>query len=191
MTTSLWDIIPTELQEIILEKSIELCREDYINSGISKHNRAKKKQGRGLLTADMIRYVQTSTDPMELLNWAFELELRELEIVIDPPVHLLHRVQDYDYREYYDEFMNRAIDYMNDPANKDEWIVPSEDQWLTMFTKLNDFHRKNGHLSVAESHPALCLWLEQQKDPDTHLSRERRHSLRTLGVRLPPLRRGT
>ncbi|QIG59571.1 hypothetical protein [Dishui Lake phycodnavirus 2] len=188
-TTSLWDILPTELQEIILQKSIELCREDYLKAGIAKHNRAKKKQGRGLLTADMIRYIQSGTDPMELINWAFELEVRELEMLVDPPVHLLNRVYDYDYSEYYDEFLTRAAAYLEDPTHKDEWIVPSDDCWLTMFTKLNDFHRKNGHLHTLDDDPKLYLWLEQQKDADTHLSRERRHSLQTLGVRLPPFRR--
>ena len=190
MATSLWDLLPLDLQEIILEKSIELCREEYINAGISKHNRAKKKQGRGLLTADMIRYIQSGTDPMEMLNWAYELEIRDLELHVDPPVALLNRVYDYDYSEYYDEFLRRAITFLENPANKNEWIVPSDDCWLTMFTKLNDFHRKNGHLHTLEHDPKLYLWLEQQKDPDTHLSRERRHSLHTLGVRLPPLRRG-
>ena len=189
MATSLWDILPTELQEIILAKSVELCREDYVNAGITKHNRAKKKQGRGLLTADMIRYIQSGTDPMELMNWAFETEVRELELVVDPPVHLLNRVYDYDYSEYYDEFLNRAAAYIEDPAHKDEWIVPSEDCWLTMFTKLNDFYRKNGHLHVLDDDPKLYLWLEYQKDPDTPLSRERRYSLRSLGVRLPPMSR--
>jgi len=185
MATSLWDILPIELQEIILEKSVELCREEYVNAGISKHNRAKKKQGRGLLTADMIRYIQTGTDPMELINWAFETEVRELELLVDPPVHLLNRVYDYDYAAYYDEFLNRAAEYIENPENKDEWIVPSEDCWLTMFTKLNDFQRKHGHLNTLDDDPKLYLWLEHQKDPDTLLSRERRHSLRTLGVRLP------
>ena len=185
MATSLWDILPTELQEIILAKSVELCREDYVNAGITKHNRAKKKQGRGLLTADMIRYIQSGTDPMELMNWAYELEIRELELLVDPPVHLLNRVYDYDYSEYYDEFLKRAAAYIEDPEHRDEWIVPTEDCWLTMFTKLNDFHRKNGHLYVLEHDPKLYLWLEPQKDPETNLSRERRHSLRSLGIRLP------
>lgn len=182
MATSLWDILPLELQELILEKSV---REDYINAGISKHNRAKKKQGRGLLTTDMIRYIQSGTDAMELINWAFETEVRELELLVDPPVHLLNRVYDYDYAEYYDEFLNRAIAYIENPEHRDAWVVPTEDCWLTMFTKLNDFHRKHGHLNTLDYDPKLYLWLEHQKDRDTHLSRERRHSLRTLGVRLP------
>ena len=182
MATSLWDILPLELQELILEKSV---REDYINAGISKHNRAKKKQGRGLLTADMIRYIQSGTSAMELINWAFETEVRELELLVDPPVHLLNRVYDYDYAEYYDEFLNRAIAYIENPEHRDAWVVPTEDCWLTMFTKLNDFHRKHGHLNTLDYDPKLYLWLEHQKDRDTHLSRERRHSLRTLGVRLP------
>ena len=185
MTTSLWDILPIELQEIILEKSIELCREEYLQAGIARHERAKKKQGRGLLTADMIRYLLNSTtDPMELLNWSFELELRELELVVNLPVDVLNRVQDEDYNDYYDEFLERAIRYLEDPANKDEWVVPSDDQWITMFTKLNDFHRKNGHFDVIEVSPSLYIWLEYQKDPDTVLSCEKRHSLRTLGIRI-------
>ena len=76
---SLWDLLPIELQDIIVNKSVELCREEYLNQGIKKHNRAKKKQGRGLLTADFIRYVmEYTTEPMELLNWGYETEIREL-----------------------------------------------------------------------------------------------------------------
>src|SRR6056300_90949 len=119
----MWDILPLELQEIILEKSIEICREDYINAGIAKHNRAKKKQGRGLLTADMIRYIQSGTDAMELINWAFETEVRELELLVDPPVHLLNRVYDYDYGAYYDEFLNRAAAYIETSGSSPRKIV--------------------------------------------------------------------
>ena len=94
---NLWDTLPDELQEIILRKSVELCREEYLAAGQARHDRAKKKRGRGLLSADMIRYFMDSTDSMEIINWSFPIELRELEQIIDPPVELLDDIDDYDY----------------------------------------------------------------------------------------------
>ena len=186
---SLWDILPVELQEIIVEKSFKLVREDYLNINHKKHNKNKKKRERGLLTADMIKYIMSSTDAIEMIQWAFPVELVELELLIDPP---MIEVRDYDYNEFYDIFLQRAIDYLENPKNKNEWICPSEDHWLTMFTKLNDFHRNYRHINIlSEVHgtPDLFIWLEYQKDPCTELSREKRHSLRSLGVRLPPFKR--
>jgi hypothetical protein len=186
---SLWDILPIELQEIIIENSYELCREEYLATNRKKHDKHKKKRERGLLTADMIRYIMSSTDAIEMIQWAFPVELIELELLIDPPAI---EVTDYDYTEFYEIFLQRAIDYLEDPANKNEWICPSEDHWLTMFTKLNNFHRTHKHLdllSEVDGTPDLFIWLEYQKDPDTELSREKRHSLRSLGVRLPPIKR--
>jgi hypothetical protein len=186
---SLWDMLPIELQEIIIEKSYQLTREDYINANHKKHNKNKKKRERSLLTADMIRYIMSSTDAIEMIQWAFPVELIELELLIDPPAI---EVTDYDYTEFYEIFLQRAIDYLEDPANKNEWICPSEDHWLTMFTKLNNFHRTHKHLDIlseVDGTPDLFIWLEYQKDPDTELSREKRHSLRSLGVRLPPIKR--
>ena len=61
-----------------------------------------------------------------------------------------------------------------------------------MFTRLNDFRRKHTHLNILseiDGTPDLFIWLEYQRDPDTELSREKRHSLRSLGVRVPPLKR--
>jgi hypothetical protein len=192
---SLWDLLPIELQDIIVNKSVELCREEYLNQGIKKHNRAKKKQGRGLLTADFIRYVmEYTTEPMELLNWGFETEIRELEILVQPPVEMLADIHDYDYSTYYDEFLKRSIEYLENPENQQDWITPSEDQWLTMFTKLNNFVRRHKHLNILKENDgtgALYLWLEYQKDPDTakKISKEKRHSLQSLGVRMPPIHR--
>lgn len=186
---NLWDMIPVELQEIIIENSFQLCREEYLNANRKNHNKNKKKRERSLLTADMIRYIMSSTDAIEMIQWAFPVELIELELLVDPPVE---EVRDYDYNEYYDIFLQRAIDYLEDPEHKDEWICPSEDQWLTMFTKLNNFHRSHRHtdiLSEIDGTPDLFLWLEYQKDPYTQLSREKRHSLRSLGIRLPPIMR--
>ena len=186
---SLWDTLPIEIQEIIIEHSFQLTREDYLHANRKKHNRNKKKRERGLLTADMIRYIMSSTDAIEMIQWAFPVELVELELLIDPP---MIEVRDYDYSEFYDIFLQRAIDYLENPENKNEWICPSEDHWLTMFTKLNNFHRNHKHvdiLSEVDGTPDLFVWLEYQKDPDTDLSIEKRHSLRSLGVRLPPLKR--
>ena len=186
---SLWDTLPVEIQEIIIENSFQLMREDYLNANHKKHDRNKKKRERGLLSADMIRYIMSSTDAIEMIQWAFPIELIELELLIDPP---LIEVRDYDYNEFYEIFLQRAIDYLEDPTHKDEWICPSEDHWITMFTKLNDFHRIHKHtdiLSEVNGTPDLYVWLEYQKDPDTELSREKRKSLRTLGVRLPPMKR--
>ena len=186
---TLWDALPIELQEVIIENSFELCREEYLNVNRKNHNRNKKKRERSLLTSDMIRYIMSSTDAIEMIQWAFPIEMIELEVLVDPP---LKEVMDYDYNEYYDIFLNRAIDYLEDPSNKEEWICPSEDHWITMFTRLNDFRRKHTHLNILseiDGMPDLFIWLEYQRDPDTELSREKRHSLRSLGVRVPPLKR--
>jgi len=186
---TLWDALPIELQEVIIENSFELCREEYLNVNRKNHNRNKKKRERSLLTSDMIRYIMSSTDAIEMIQWAFPIEMIELELLVDPP---LKEVMDYDYNEYYDIFLNRAIDYLEDPSNKEEWICPSEDHWITMFTRLNDFRRKHTHLNILseiDGMPDLFIWLEYQRDPDTELSREKRHSLRSLGVRVPPLKR--
>ena len=186
---SLWDTLPIELQEIIIENSFQLMREDYINANHKKHNKNKKKRGRSLLTAGMIRYIMSSTDATEMIQWAFPVELVELELLIDPP---LVEVRDYNYNEYYDIFLQRAIDYLEDPTHKNEWVCPSEDHWITMFTKLNNFHRTHKHLNILSEDsgtPDLFIWLEYQKDPDTELSLEKRNSLRSLGVRVPPFKR--
>jgi hypothetical protein len=186
---SLWDTLPVELQEIIIENSYELCREEYLNANRKKHEKHKKKRERGLLTPDMIRYIMSGTDAIEMIQWAFPVELIELELLIDPPTV---EVRDYDYNEYYDIFLHRAINYLEDPAHKDEWICPSEDQWITMFTKLNNFHRTHKHLNIlteTDGTPDLFVWLEYQKDKDTEVSKEKRQSLRSLGVRLPPIKR--
>jgi hypothetical protein len=164
-------------------------RDEYINANHRKHNKNKKKRERGLLTVGMLRYIMSSTDAIEMIQWAFPVELIEFELLIDPP---MVEVTDYDYTEFYEIFLQRAIDYLEDPANKNEWICPSEDHWLTMFTRLNNFHRTHKHLDIlaeVDGTPDLFVWLEYQKDPDTELSREKRHSLRSLGVRLPPIRR--
>ena len=186
---SLWDMLPVELQEIIIQNSFQLMRDEYINANHRKHNKNKKKRERGLLTVGMLRYIMSSTDAIEMIQWAFPVELIEFELLIDPP---MVEVTDYDYTEFYEIFLQRAIDYLEDPANKNEWICPSEDHWLTMFTRLNNFHRTHKHLDIlaeVDGTPDLFVWLEYQKDPDTELSREKRHSLRSLGVRLPPIRR--
>jgi hypothetical protein len=186
---SLWDTLPIELQEIIIQNSFQLMRDEYINANHRKHNKNKKKRERGLLTAGMLRYIMSSTDAIEMIQWAFPVELIEFELLIDPP---MVEVTDYDYTEFYEIFLQRAIDYLEHPANKNEWICPSEDHWLTMFTRLNNFHRTHKHLDIlaeVDGTPDLFVWLEYQKDPDTELSREKRHSLRSLGVRLPPIRR--
>lgn len=186
---SLWDTLPTELQEIIIENSFQLMREDYLNANHKKHNRSKKKRERGLLSADMIRYIMTSTDAIEMIQWAFPVELTELELLIDPPTV---EVRDYDYNEFYEIFLQRAINFLEDPVNKDQWVCPTDDHWLTMFTRLNNFHRTHKHtdiLSEVDGTPDLFLWLEYQKDQDTEISKEKRHSLRSLGVRLPPIKR--
>lgn len=186
---SLWDTLPIEIQEIIIENSFQLMREDYLNANRRKHNKNKKKRERGLLTADMIRYIMSSTDAIEMIQWAFPVELIELELLVDPPIM---EIRDNDYSEFYDIFLQRAIQYLETPEHKEEWVCPSEDHWLTMFTKLNNFHRNHKHtdiLSEVDGTPDLFVWLEYQKDPDTVLSMEKRHSLRSLGVRLPPLKR--
>lgn len=186
---SLWDTLPIELQEIIIQNSFQLMRDEYINANHRKHNKNKKKRERGLLTVGMLRYIMSSTDAIEMIQWAFPVELIEFELLIDPP---MVEVTDYDYTEFYEIFLQRVIDYLEDPTNKNEWICPSEDHWLTMFTRLNNFHRTHKHLDIlaeVDGTPDLFVWLEYQKDPDTDLSREKRHSLRSLGVRLPPIRR--
>jgi len=131
----------------------------------------------------------SGTDAIEMIQWAFPVELIELELLVDPPIM---EIRDNDYSEFYDIFLQRAIQYLENPEHKEEWICPSEDHWLTMFTKLNNFHRNHKHtdiLSEVDGTPDLFVWLEYQKDPDTVLSMEKRHSLRSLGVRLPPLKR--
>jgi hypothetical protein len=186
---SLWDILPVEIQDIIVEKSFKLCREEYLEQNGKKHEKKKKKQGRGLLTVGMLKYIMSSTDAIEMIYWAFPLELIELELLIDPPLDVT--VHNYDYTEFYDKFLTKAIKYMEDPINKDEWICPSEDHWLCMFTRLVDFHRKHGHINIlkeVDGKPSLFVWLEYQKDPEVNLSRERRDSLRSLGVRLPRIK---
>lgn len=188
MTESLWDILPRELQEIIFEKSVDLCREEYLAQGQAKHERNKKKLGRSVLTADLMRFLLRHTDTIELINWGFPVELRELETLVNPPVELLDEVYDYDYTDYYEEFVRRCIAFIEDPQNAEEWVTPTEDAWLTMYTKLVEFKQKHGHLSVLTEeggHPSLHLWLEYMKDEETPLSRQKRYSLRTLGVRLP------
>ena len=112
---TLWDALPIELQEVIIENSFELCREEYLNVNRKNYNRNKKKRERSLLTADMIRYIMSSTDAIEMIQWAFPIEMIELELLVDPP---LKEVMDYDYNEYYDIFLNRAIDYLEDPQIK-------------------------------------------------------------------------
>jgi hypothetical protein len=186
----MWDDLPIELQEIIMEKSVQLCREEYIETNGKKHERQKRKQGRSLLSADMIKNIMSTTDPIELLCWAFPLEFIELQLLVDIPITM--EIVDYDYTEFYDTFLSKCIEYLENPQHADEWICPSDDHWLTMFTKLNDFRRKYGHIDIlgeVNGSPALFLWLEYQKDPETKLSREKRHSLRSLGVRLPPIHR--
>jgi len=133
---SLWDVLPVEIQDIIIENSFQLCREEYLNANRKKHNKNKKKRERSLLTADMIRHIMSSTDAIEMIQWAFPVELVELELLIDPPIM---EVRDYDYNEYYNVFLQRAINYIEDPTHKEEWICPSEDQWITMFTNLMIF----------------------------------------------------
>ena len=93
---SLWDALPVELQEIVIENSFELCREEYLNANRKKHNRNKKKRERSLLTAGMIQYIMSSTDAIEMIQWAFPVELIELELLVDPPVE---EVRDFDYNE--------------------------------------------------------------------------------------------
>lgn len=184
MTHSLWDILPTEIQEIIIENSFQLCREEYLDQNRKKHERNKKKQGRSMLTLDILRYMMSSTDPIEILEWAYPTEFIELQMHIDPPYDI--EIIDNDYTEYYDTFLNKSIEYLEDPKNKETWACPSNDHWLEMFTKLNNFHRKHNHLNILsekDGSPSLFVWLEYQKDPDTKLSRERRHSLQTLGVK--------
>lgn len=184
---SLWDALPIEIQEIILAKSIDLTREEYLNIEGKKHEKRKRKQGRGLVTSDMIRYaVRSTTDPYEILTWAFPLEMLELQMCVDPPVEL--EVMDFDYNAYFTTWLERCCDYLDDSSHAGEWIVPSPDQWLSMFTKLNDFKRKFSHLDILSEHfqdrNGIFFWLEVQKDEDTFLSREKRRSLQSLGVRL-------
>lgn len=188
MAESLWDTLPIELQEIIFHKSVELCRQEWLEQGHAKHERHKKKQGRGLLSVEMIEHLRQHTDTIEILNWGYELELRELETKVDPPVDELSRIEDYDYHQYYDTFLERCVAWMRDDANKDEWVVPTTDHFLTMYTRLLAFKNKHGHvniLSQEDGSPGLFLWLQLQKEPETRLSPERRHALQSLGVRLP------
>jgi hypothetical protein len=184
---SLWDCLPIEIQEIILSKSIDLTREEYLNIEGKKHEKRKRRQGRGLVTPDMIRYAMSSTtDPYEILSWAFPLEMLELQMCVDPPVEL--EVVDFDYNAYFTTWLERCCEYMSAQENANAWITPTEDQWLAMFTKLNDFKRKFSHLDIlSEYFPdrnGLFFWLEVQKDDTTYLSREKRRSLQSLGVRL-------
>jgi len=188
---SLWDVLPVEIQEIILSKSIELTRQEYINVEGKKHEKKKKRQGRSRLCADMIRYaMQATTDPFEILNWAFQLEMLELQMLVDPPVE--QEVYDFDYNAYYEEWLERCAKYIELSEHRDRWIVPTDDHWLSMFTLLNDFKRRFNHLDLLSENfharNALFFWLEIQKDPDTRLSREKRRSLQSLGVRLGKFR---
>jgi hypothetical protein len=116
---SLWDTLPVEIQEIVIENSFQLMREDYLNANHKRHGKNKKKRERGLLTADMIRYIMSGTDAIEMIQWAFPIELVELELLIDPP---MMEIRDHDYNEFYDIFLQRSINYLEDPANKNEWI---------------------------------------------------------------------
>ena len=184
MPHSLWDILPTEIQEIIVDNSFQLCREEYLEYNKKRHEKNKKKQGRGMLTADILRFVMASTDPIEILEWAFPTEFLELQMHIDPPYDM--QIIDCDYTEYYNVFLKKAVEFLDDKQNDELWISPNEDHWLSMFTKLNDFHRKHSHLNILyeeSGSPSLYVWLEHQKDPDTTLSREKKHSLQTLGVK--------
>ena len=188
---SLWDVLPAEIQEIILSKSIELTRQEYINVEGKKHEKKTKKHGRSRLSADMIRYaMQATTDPFEILNWAFQLEMLELQMLVDPPIE--QEVHDFDYNAYYDEWLERCAKYIELSEHRDGWIVPTDDHWLSMFTLLNDFKRRFNHLDLLSENfharNALFFWLEIQKDPDTRLSREKRRSLQSLGVRLGKFR---
>ena len=159
---NLWDVLPNELQEIILSKSVELCRQEYIEAGRAKHARNKKKQERSALSADMIRHFMTGTDPIEIINWAFPVELRELEQLVDPPIEILDQVYDYDYTPYFDEWLERCIRYMEDPEHANEWIVPSSDHWLVMFTKECKKHWGTGpSLHVANQY---AQWLDSNLD---------------------------
>jgi hypothetical protein len=188
---SLWDLLPFDVQEVIINKRNAMEREDYKNAIGKKHEKRKKKQGRSLLTPDMVRFLmEWTTEPMEYIGWAFETELHELETLIDPPTFV--NTYNHDYAQYFDVFLTRSIEFMEDPENKDEWICPTEDHWLTMFARLSDFHRKHSHLNLLDERdgmPAVWLWLEMQKDPSTDLSRERKDALRGLGVNLPRRRR--
>ena len=184
MTHSLWDILPSDVQEIIIDNSFQLCREEYLQCNRKSHERKKKKLGRSLLTVDLLRYIMDSTDPIEILEWAFPTEFLELQMHIDPPYNL--EIQNCDYTEYYDIFLKKAALFLEDPGNKHMWVCPSDDHWLTMFTKLSSFYRKHTHLNILsekDGTPSLYIWLEHQKDPDTVLSREKKHSLQTLGVK--------
>lgn len=192
MDDSLWDTLPIELQEIIFRKSVDLCRQEWLEQGRAKHERHKKKQGRGMLSVDMIEHLRQHTDTIEILNWGYELELRELETKIDPPTEELSRIEDHDYHDYYDTFLERCVEWMSDETNKDEWVVPGPDHFLNMYTRLLEFKNRHGHTAILtheDGSPGLHLWLELQKDPETHLSRERRHALQSVGIRLPRARR--
>lgn len=187
---SLWDILPVEIQDIILEKSYDIQREEFLVHNGKKHQKRKKKQGKGLLTPELIRYIMSSTDAIEMIYWAFPLELAELELLIDPPPRLME-YEIYDYVDFYDKFLTKAINYIENPNNKNQWICPSDDHWLHMYTELVEFHRKYKHVNVLDEDggkPSLFIWLEYQKDTDTQLSREKRYSLRSLGVRLPKIK---
>jgi len=96
---SLWDILPVEIQEIILEKSYDIQREEFLVHNGKKHQKRKKKQGKGLLTPELIRYIMSSTDAIEMIYWAFPLELAELELLIDPPLPLME-YEIYDYVDF-------------------------------------------------------------------------------------------
>jgi hypothetical protein len=39
---SLWDILPVEIQDIIVEKSFKLCREEYLEQNGKKHEKTEK-----------------------------------------------------------------------------------------------------------------------------------------------------
>lgn len=88
MTHSLWDILPTEVQEIIVENSFQLCREEYLQYNRKRHEKNKKKLGRSMLSAEILSYIMESTDPIEILEWAFPTEFLELQMHVDPPYDL-------------------------------------------------------------------------------------------------------
>lgn len=189
---SLWDHLPDDIQELILEKSYGLLRNDFLNMHGKKHEKRKKKQGRGLLTTELIRYIMSGTEAIEMIHWAFPLELAELELLIDPPLSMIETDYNYDYIESYTKFLLHVIEYIENPENKDTWICPSDDHWLEMYTQLVEFHRKHKHLNILkedDGKPSLFVWLQYQKDPETFLSREKRYSLRSIGVRLPKIKR--
>ena len=45
MPHSLWDILPTEIQEIIVDNSFQLCREEYLEYNKKRHEKKQEKTG--------------------------------------------------------------------------------------------------------------------------------------------------